>query len=347
MLSRSVMVLLLALITVPITSLADDDEPLVTDPVYARASRLVEIEPGRSLNIYCVGTGNPTVIFESGLGGGTPSWAPIQAIIATHNRTCSYDRAGINFSDPSNRAGSSANIVDDLHHLLVAASIEPPYVMVGHSYGGMTVRLFADKYPNEVAGMVLVDPTHEDQSEGFRALNSKKMSREDWEKQREPRFAFYRECAAAASAGFIPESEIYKECVESDSLFGDAINEAYLKLQLRPGYWRALLSENESVFGASSDQVRASRKSYGELPLIVLTRSPAPKRDTETQEHRDASNRVWNDLHDNIAALSTIGVNRIVPDSGHAIQFDQPQAVIKAILELLPARKEDAPAGGA
>lgn len=340
--------MLLAFATAPITSLADgDDEPLVTDPLYARAQRLVEVEPGRSLNIYCVGTGKPTVIFDSGLGGGTPGWAPIQATIAKHTRACSYDRAGINFSDPGNRPSSSANIVDDLHRLLVAASIEPPYVMVGHSYGGMNVRLFADKYPNEVVGMVLVDPTHEDQSEGYRALDPKKSSREDWERQREPRFVFFRKCGAAASAGFVAGSEIHKTCVESDSLFGEVINAAYLKLQLKPGYWRALLSENESVFGESSDQVRASRKSYGDLPLIVLTRSPAPKKDTETQEDRDARNRLWFTLHDNVAALSTHGVNRVVPDSGHAIQFDQPKSVIDAILEVLHARRREAPEGGA
>ena len=333
--------LLLTLVAGPASGRGE--EPVVSDPLYSKPQRLVEIEPGRKLNLYCVGEGKPTVIFDSGLGGGTEMWAPVQATVAKNVRACSYDRAGINFSDPSARPSSSANIADDLHRLLVAASIEPPYVLVGHSYGGMNVRVFADKYTEEVAGMVLVDPSHEDQSEGYRSLDPKKASREEWASQREPRLSYLRKCGVAASDGFVAGTEVYKECVnETDSLFGEAINAAYLKLQLSPGYWQALLSENESVFAASSDQVRASRKSYGDMPLIVLTRSPAPKRESETQEERDSSNRLWLALHDDIAALSTTGLNRVVPDSGHAIQFDQPQSVIEAIAQIVrSAQKSD------
>jgi pimeloyl-ACP methyl ester carboxylesterase len=315
----------------------DDDAPLVTELVYASPSRLVEVDPGRRINLYCLGAGSPTVVFDSGLGGGTPAWAPIQAKIAKATRACSYDRAGINFSDPSPRASSSVNIVDDLHRTLAAAGVAPPYVVVGHSYGGLNVRLFATTYPSEVVGMVLVDPMHEDQRETYRLLDPKKSTFEEWDKQDQPTMERLAKCEAAAVAGFVAGTEIYSTCHigQPDSLFGPEINVAYEKLKLLPGHWHALRSETENVFRASSDQVRTSNRDLGSLPLIVLTRSPAPKKDTESQTERDRRNQVWVDMHDQIAALSKRGVNRIVPDSSHAIQFDQPQAVIDSILEVV------------
>ena len=86
------------------------------------------------------------------------------------------------------------------------------------------------------------------------------------------------------------------------------------------------------MFSLSSDQVRAEKRNYGELPLIVLTRIPQPE---GSPEIRDAKIRLWSELHDDLARLSTKGVNRVVPDSGHYIQFDQPVAVIEAVREVL------------
>jgi pimeloyl-ACP methyl ester carboxylesterase len=315
----------------------EEDPPLVTDPVYAAPNRLVEVEPGRRLNLYCLGSGSPTVVFDSGLGGGTTAWSPVQKQIAGKTRACSYDRAGRNFSDPGTRPSTSANIVDDLHRLLVAAGEKPPFVLVGHSLGGLNMRLFADTYRDEVAGMVLVDPMHEDQSEKYRALDPAKASREEWARQREPAYVRQRACRdAAAGPGFPEGSGIRKECHigEVDGLYGPEINAAYEKLEVKPGWWQGFLSENENAFTASSDQVRASRRSYGDMPLIVLTRAPAPKKKDETQEVRDVRNQVWVQMHDDIASLSTRGVNRVIPDSTHAIQFDQPAAVIDAVLEV-------------
>jgi pimeloyl-ACP methyl ester carboxylesterase len=137
----------------------------IDDPAYTHAQRSVEIEPGRSLNLYCTGKGSPTVVFDSGGGGETVDWATVQPVIAGHTQACSYDRAGLGFSDPAKRTSDSANIVDDLHRLLTAAAIKPPYVLVGASYGGLNVRLYADTYPTDVAGMVLVDSTSEDWKE--------------------------------------------------------------------------------------------------------------------------------------------------------------------------------------
>ena len=111
---------------------------------------------GRSLNIYCSGEGSPTVILDSGGGNPGYAWAHIQPEIAKFTRACWYDRAGEGWSDPGPFPRTSAAIAKDLHELLQRAGVPPPYVLVGHSFGGLNARVYNGLYPNEVASMVLV-----------------------------------------------------------------------------------------------------------------------------------------------------------------------------------------------
>lgn len=114
---------------------------------------------GRSLFLECVGAGSPTVVMETGQGGDHTQWYKVVPGIKTTNRTCTYDRANIGASDKAPMPRASADVVADLHRLLAAAGIAPPYILVGHSLGGISMRLFASTYPQEVVGLVLVDPT--------------------------------------------------------------------------------------------------------------------------------------------------------------------------------------------
>ena len=317
---------------------AEKVKTIVDDPAYTHAQQLVEVEPGRKLNLYCTGKGSPTVVFDSGVTGETVGWALVQPVIAAHTRACSYDRAGTGFSDPGTRTGTSANIVDDLHRLLVAASIAPPYILVGHSYGGMNVRLYKDHYPSEVVGMVLVDPSHEDWVHRVSALNPLQPSYEQVVSDGfEPMWRDERECVRAATVGFVEGSELYKKCIpDPDPRLSDAINAAYLKTHLSLGYQQAQLTEDENLHFASSDQLRAARIWYGDMPLIVLAAGDRPKlREHETQAHHDAINRLWYVLFDELAALSSRGVNRVVPGTGHDIPMTRPGAVNSAILEVM------------
>ena len=121
---------------------------------------------GYQLHIYCTGaenTGNPTVILETLSGGLSPYWAWVQPEVAKVTRVCSYDRAGRAWSEPSPQPQDLPQTVDALHTLLAKASIAPPYVLVGHSIGGLYVRQFAADHPAEVVGMVLVDAAHPEQ----------------------------------------------------------------------------------------------------------------------------------------------------------------------------------------
>jgi thioesterase domain-containing protein len=117
---------------------------------------------GHQLYINCTGTGAPAVVLEAGLDSGSEAWSDFQPGVAGFTQVCSYDRAGLGRSEAGPKPRTSQNIVDDLHRLLSNAGVRGPYVMVGHSFGGMNVRLYAAQHPQEVAGVLLVDSLHPD-----------------------------------------------------------------------------------------------------------------------------------------------------------------------------------------
>jgi pimeloyl-ACP methyl ester carboxylesterase len=122
--------------------------------------KIVDIS-GTKLHINCLGTGSPVVILESGLPGVSLDWVLVQPEVAKVTRVCSYDRAGFGWSGPGKQPRTADQIADELAALLLTAAVPPPYVLVGHSAGGIYVRRFTRKHPDQVIGMVLVDSTHE------------------------------------------------------------------------------------------------------------------------------------------------------------------------------------------
>jgi len=310
------------------------DPPLVADPAYAQAQQLVEVEPHRRLNLYCIGTGAPTVILDSGLTDDIPVWGRVQPDIAKQTRACTYDRAGVGFSDPARRAGTSANIVDDLHRLLHRAPIKPPYILVGHSYGGMNVVLYADRYPNEVVAMVLVDPALEGQVRHIR------RNFPSYDKSFvQPTLQDQRNCVIAATAGFVLGTKPYDDCLpKPDPTFSEAISADRFVQAQSPANQQATLSEDESIkTGRSGEQLRAARRSFGNMPLIILAipLGPQPLVPGETQAMQDAIHAARGRELEALAHRSSKGVVRFVPNSGHYIQSDQPSLVVESILEIL------------
>jgi pimeloyl-ACP methyl ester carboxylesterase len=294
------------------------------------------VDRGRRLNIYCSGQGSPVVIFESGQGDDFSAWGLVQPIVAAKTKTCAYDRAGLGYSDPINRPNTAANFSDDLHRLLVAAAIKPPYILVGQSLGGMYVRLYADLHPSEVVGLVLVDPSNEEQRIGYRKISDHQRTPDEWNAYMSDYYAKRRECIRAAPAGFSPSTLIYKQCVEEpDKHFNERINNALNLRRIRAEYLEADLSEQENMFDASADQMRSARRSYGDLPLVVLAASPQARHENETPEHYAAAKRLQYFLDEQLVLLSTRGIYRVIPNSTHQIQMDQPRAVSGAIFEVL------------
>src|SRR5437588_11769287 len=126
------------------------------DILYAQPGQLVDVG-GFRLNLYCTGSGSPTVVFDSGYEDWAPAWSTVQPKIAKWTRACSYDRAGAGFSDPGPMPRTSVRIAKELHTALHRAGIAGPYILVGHAFGGDNVRTFSVLYMDEVAGMVMDD----------------------------------------------------------------------------------------------------------------------------------------------------------------------------------------------
>ena len=129
---------------------------------YSPPGKLVDVG-GYRLHLHCIGSGSPPVMFDGGLGSNFVTWAAVQPQIAAFTQACSYDRAGLGWSDPGPAPRTSDRIVSEFAVLLKRAALPGPFVLVGHSLGGLHMRLFAFTNPDAVAGLVLVDPSHEDQ----------------------------------------------------------------------------------------------------------------------------------------------------------------------------------------
>jgi len=301
--------------------------------VYARPARLVRLPDGRRLNLLCAGKGSPTVLLESGLGDSMLDWRLVQPAIARMTRVCAYDRAGMGFSDAAQSPRTASAVVADLEALLRAADVGAPYVLVGHSLGSFYVRLFADRHPDQVAGMVLVDPAKEAQGARFE-IAAPSMG----ELARFQRRAT-ADCAAVAATGMLAlNSATLQRCAGAptrDAAYSDALYAALMRHLLSADYWRMTDSELGNMDGVSSDEVAAARRSYDDMPLIVLTASRIALPDSMSARDRAALASTWTIMHEELAKLSSRGINRSIQRAGHYIQIDQPQAVITAVEEVV------------
>ena len=312
---------------------------------YAAPHTLVKTGRRRRLNLVIAGEGSPTVVFASGLNETALSWACVQPAIALRTRTVAFDKAGIGFSDPGPLPRTASAVVEDLRSALRAADIAPPYVLVGHSLGGLHLRLFAFRCPQDVAGMVMVDSSSEHQYRRFAdALDDHETDR----KLREASLRTYSRLVRLARSGALsPGTPDYDRAVGAlPPTLTVAVRAARVAQRTSPAFWRALQSESTATYGAgggsaSSDEVEAARKSFGDtpmgdMPLIVLTAATSPQpRPGETAAAADTRRRLWRTMHDEIAALSARGERRDVADAGHFMTMDKPEAVIGAIEEVI------------
>jgi pimeloyl-ACP methyl ester carboxylesterase len=299
---------------------------------YLHAQHLVDIGGGRRLNLYCTGTSSPTVILDAGLGGTTAVWRLVQPAIARTARVCSYDRAGMGFSDPAPLPRDAATVVIDLHALLQRAAIDPPYVLVGHSIAGLYERLYADRYPKDVAGMVLVDPVYPNEIRDFETISPAEA------KSLASQRTYFAKCSAAASSHqLIPGTDIYNACglldatqlhkqCETDGFALCRLDELQNDQQGSAAYWAATASEYEAMGGASATEVQNEQRDLGRFPLIVLTRGNTDNLELWKQMHA---------AHEGIAETSSIGTDIIVAHSGHDIELEHPEAVVSAIADVL------------
>jgi pimeloyl-ACP methyl ester carboxylesterase len=287
------------------------------------------------LNLDCSGpqpaATAPTVILDSGLGVPAFGWKLVQDEVARFTRVCSYDRAGYGYSGAGALPRTSLQIAKELHALLATAGEKGPFVIVGHSFGGYNVRVYTGLYPDDVAGVVLVDTSHEDQLTRFPPVVRASMRAPS---ENEVRVATLMRHLGIVRALGIGEAQ-------DDALPAEFVRELSYLLQ-SPRFMAATSAELRS-FAQSADQVRAAGN-LGDRPLIVLTAGKGmssaefPAALGVTQQDIEAVHRVWTDeLQVEQMHLSTRGKRTIVSDSAHNIQFERPDAVTAAIREVWEA----------
>jgi pimeloyl-ACP methyl ester carboxylesterase len=287
---------------------------------YPPPGQLVDVGGGRRLHLFTQGDApGPTVVIEQGNSSPSIVWAPVQAAIAKFARVCTYDRAGFLWSDPAPSGDRDLDArVTDLHALLTRGQVPGPYVLVGHSLGGLLVRRFARRYPDLVAGMVLVDSP--DESVIFRD-SIKHFYRQGVQFQGVlkvlARFGLLRLLGRRIPMLMLPDDPVgYALCVTPAHATACA------------GDMHALLTAPESI------RRRDPNESLGDRPLILLKHGvPFPPMAAAMEEGWDESVR-------DLARLSTNSEVIAAEKSGHLIYVDQPDLIVDSVRRVLQKIRE-------
>ena len=302
---------------------------------YPAPGERVGLPDGRRLHLMSIASGSPTVVMEAGSGDWGLTWclvAPAVAqgsVLTPGTRVVTYDRAGLGWSDPTGLPPTAAGFVRDLHDGLAASGIGPPYVLVGHSMGGVYARLFAHTYPGEVAGMVLVDPGDE----------------------RIPA-AVGAQSAAAIAAGAALAAKLNGRKADAVAAGDFVTDQSQIPADPRwppktAAQYRALLAADPWVFQAIALEGAAAPAIWkevaaedlaelGDVPLVVV-RSSAPLGLSGVPALAAHENRVWRRLQADQATESSRGRLVVAPKSDHFVQLADPD-LVTAVVERVVAR---------
>ncbi len=272
---------------------------------------------GHRLHMNCTGTGSPTVVLENGLGSTSPNWARVTADMGATTRVCAYDRAGQGWSDDIGAPQDAVAIAADLHTLLDRASESGPYVLVGHSAGGPYVMTFAARYPDEVAGMVLLD------------------SMSPYEFTDLPGFAS-EQSMMRRGLGLLPSlARLGATQMMPTSVWSDLPEPAASHVQAFASSPRGMrnMRDEQSMYPTVFEQAKALTSLDGK-PLVVVTATESIDQHTE-----------WTDLQDRLAALSTNSQHRVADSTHQGLIEDAEsyQASVEAILDVVQSVRTQQP----
>lgn len=287
---------------------------------YPMPGELIDIG-GRSLHLSCTGTGTPTVVAEPGGGEMSSNWAWITPAVAQDTRICVYDRAGQGWSEPADSAQDATQIAADLHALLDRANEPGPYVLAGHSFGGLYVLTFADLYPDEVAGMVLVDSTTPREQVGGTAPAGQETS---------------YDVMGRASGLMSATARLGLIRMFNETTFGTLPASSRDEVRAKGATAASLgASLDEYVQANASAEAAAGLRDFADKPLFVLTA------DIGTAEG-------WSTTQARLATLSTNAAHRVVEGADHqAFIADKEGAAVttSAILQVVSAVRNGTPLG--
>lgn len=270
---------------------------------YPPPGQMVDVG-GYRLHINCTGTGSPTVVIEAGWGDTSASWGWVQPEVAKTTRICTYDRAGMGWSEASPEPRTAREFAKELHTLLANANEPSPYVLVGHSLGGYTVRVYAHDYPDQVSGLVLIDPQN---LSAFSVTPPNPAPKPDGSSLPS---LMARIGVMRLLAGPLGSIE--------DLPPGD--KQGYTANAVTPRGVQAFLNEGMGMSEGGA-QARAVT-SLGTLPLIVLSRG----------KDQDAE---WAASQARYLMLSTNSQQLFAEHSGHPIMIEQPEAAVAAIVTMV------------
>ena len=296
--------------------------------LYPPTGELVAID-GTRLHVVSAGRGTPTVVLDSALAGSSLSWSEIQPRLAELTRVVSYDRAGFGWSDASPAPRTVDNMVEELDQLLANADVEAPYVLVGHSYGGWIVELYASRHRNNVAGLVLVDAPHPREWMDPDRLQTKRVARGARLARRVAwcaRFGLMRLMFLLERVGVGGFSE-HGSVAELLGKTPVAIRSQLRAFWVQPSTLEALASQIENA-PASATEVFAKvfdetshYGDYGDMPLVVLTAANPDAQRLEDQLQT--------------TALSRAGRHVVARRSGHWIPLEEPDLIVDAVRDVV------------
>lgn len=258
-----------------------------------------------TMHINCMGEAEgPVVILDACLGGNFCYWALVQPQVASLACVCSFDRVGLGLSSDNGKKRTSENMAHELHILLQKSGIHGPYILVGHSTGGINMRLYANMYPEEVYGVILVDASHEDQLERFNAIDQ--------------------------------EFPVDDEFKWPPLVFPEVVQESLSRFNIpseQPGGSHELECLSESM-----QQLKSSKNKLIDKSLIVIT--ALQKREDRVDQpsykaRMRAYDEAWSEFQKDFLKLSQKSSQLFAAKSGHFVLFDQPEIIISAIQSMI------------
>jgi pimeloyl-ACP methyl ester carboxylesterase len=268
--------------------------------------------------LHHAGSGRPTVVFEAGAGGFGLDYFNLFALVARRTAAVLYDRAGRGWSDPVAGKRGAAEIVTDLRAGLRAAGLDGPFVLVGHSLGGLLVRAFAQRFPDEVVGLVLIDP----------AAEGMPMATEDDGSE-----GIVREMIAQARANPALWREWYPDLFADWEKLPEQIREPLIARHMEPPYDEAGL--HDMMSGAHLLDEVANGPAVPDVPVIVLTGMRVDQTPGRSDAEMAAFNQIKLDAHRNLLKAMPRAEHRVFDDVGHRLTAERPDLVVDAIFDIL------------